>query len=369
MKRHLSFGWFGMFLVAFASVALAQTETPAEPSTDETTASTAATATSTAATATPAPPAAPPPTEVRSDEGTSSDASEAPPAPAWVDSDAGENATDTDASALTDFDATLRPHGRWVEDATYGTVWVPAREAVGPNFAPYVTGGHWALTPSGQWLWVSDYPFGWVVFHYGRWVYVPQLGWSWIPGRAYAPAWVVFRSSVYGDPYLGWAPLPPRYVWRHGRAVWLVRVPPAPYVFCATRWVFRPHVGSYVLRNRRRTRLLAERSRRYVPSRPGRVGPAGPNLEQARVAPSDAPKARITRTLRVPVRTRVASEPGAPPRRAPVRAAPKPKKRRKPKHKSAPPRKRKRVLPPKRKRGSYPFAPPRTPSKPLRRPR
>ena len=34
--------------------------------------------------------------------------------------------TDTDPSALTDFHQTLDSHGTWVDDPTYGTVWVPA---------------------------------------------------------------------------------------------------------------------------------------------------------------------------------------------------------------------------------------------------
>ena len=33
---------------------------------------------------------------------------------------------DTDPSALTDFHTALASHGTWVEDPTYGTVWVPS---------------------------------------------------------------------------------------------------------------------------------------------------------------------------------------------------------------------------------------------------
>jgi hypothetical protein len=304
----------------------------------------------------------------------------------WADPDATETVSDTDPAALTDFNAVLEPHGHWVEDETYGTVWVPHSSSVGSDFAPYVTRGHWALSPAGQWTWVSDYSFGWVVFHYGRWVYVQHLGWSWVPGRRYAPAWVVFRSSLYGDPYLGWAPLPPRYAWRRGRAVWLARVPPAPYVFCATRWVFHPSVGTHVLRNRQRTRALAERSRLYVPSRPTRVDRRSPNLDQARVAPGDRPSARVTRTLRAPVRTRVISKAtGA----APERASAAPPKRRPP-LKRRPPRKQPDTKPkkpdtkptqrtpepspkatpsPKVKRPAGGVVPRRAPAKPLRKKR
>ena len=35
-----------------------------------------------------------------------------------------------------------------------------------------------------------------------------RVGWFWVPGRRWAPAWVSWRQS---DDYLAWAPLPPSY--------------------------------------------------------------------------------------------------------------------------------------------------------------
>lgn len=169
---------------------------------------------------------------------------------------------DTDPSALRVFDAHLAPYGSWVEDAVFGRVWVPARTTVGEDFAPYVTAGRWTLSSAGHWIWLSDHPFGWVVFHYGRWVFSPALGWSWIPGRSYAPAWVVFRTAGYGDTYLGWAPLPPRYIWRSGRAVWLTHSPAAPYVFCPRLAAFEPQLPRYLVRQRDNAARLAMQSRR-----------------------------------------------------------------------------------------------------------
>jgi len=103
----------------------------------------------------------------------------------------------------------LDPYGNWVEDEKYGTVWVPNRDAVGEDFAPYVSAGHWALTEDGDWSWQSDYPFGGVVFHYGRWVWVPGTGWAWVAGRRYANAWVSWRVPTDNYAYVGWAPMPP----------------------------------------------------------------------------------------------------------------------------------------------------------------
>lgn len=91
---------------------------------------------------------------------------------------------DTDPSAITEFRAELSPYGQWVEDPVYGLVWIPSQDIVGADFAPYVTGGHWGMTAEGDWIWESDYPFGWATFHYGRWIWIPGRGWSWIAGVA-----------------------------------------------------------------------------------------------------------------------------------------------------------------------------------------
>src|SRR5688572_4419687 len=53
---------------------------------------------------------------------------------------------DTDPSALTEWKPVLDGHGRWVEDSTYGTVWVPSSTEVGEGFQPYVTAGHWTYS-------------------------------------------------------------------------------------------------------------------------------------------------------------------------------------------------------------------------------
>ena len=94
----------------------------------------------------------------------------------------------------------LSPHGRWVwVNGQY--VWVPNTNA---NWRPY-TDGRWVYTNRG-WTWVSNEPFGWATYHYGRWGYSHRIGWFWIPGTRWAPAWVSWRRS--GD-YIAWAPLPP----------------------------------------------------------------------------------------------------------------------------------------------------------------
>jgi len=235
----------------------------------------------------------------------------AAPAPAPAPA-SGTGYADTDPSALTEFEPELQPYGTWIEDPRYGVVWVPYARVVGPDFAPYVTSGHWAIAPDGDWMWVSDYPFGWVVFHYGRWVWVPGTGWAWIPGRQYAHAWVVWRVPADDSyAYVGWAPAPPTYVWYHGSAVVLYYVPPAPYVFCPSAYVFSYHVHRHIVVNRHRVYGIARHTRRYAPQRG--VARRAPGSRAARVPRDRVPATRTPANPRAVAaasrRTRSSSNP------------------------------------------------------------
>jgi hypothetical protein len=144
--------------------------------------------------------------------------------------------SDQDPSALADFNPALNAHGSWINNSAYGEVWVPNANEVGADFTPYVSGGHWVY--GDDYLWVSDYDWGWVPFHYGRWAYAGDLGsWAWVPGREYAPAWVDWRV---GDEYVGWAPTAPTYIWRGGLPVVLDTPPEAPFVYCPQAELFSP---------------------------------------------------------------------------------------------------------------------------------
>lgn len=104
------------------------------------------------------------------------------------------------------FYSDLQPYGRWVDEPNYGTCWVPS--GVAADWRPYWD-GHWVYTDFG-WTWVSDEPWGWAVYHYGRWFDDPEYGWVWVPGNTWGPAWVDWRWS---DECVGWAPLPPEAGW------------------------------------------------------------------------------------------------------------------------------------------------------------
>jgi hypothetical protein len=104
--------------------------------------------------------------------------------------------------AESDFYEPLTPHGEWVVVGSYGRCWRPARVEVG--WRPYCN-GNWQRTDAG-WYWVSDEPWGWATYHYGRWDFNAEFGWFWVPQIVWAPAWVSWHE---GGGYIGWAPLSP----------------------------------------------------------------------------------------------------------------------------------------------------------------
>ncbi len=136
-----------------------------------------------------------------------------------------------DASSYNTFYRKLEPHGAWFETDNYGYVWQPAEAESASNWRPY-TNGRWVYTDAG-WTWASDEPYGWATYHYGRWTRLRGVGWVWVPGDQWAPAWVSWRTS---DDYVGWAPLPPEARFERGRGIqrWAdsyYEIGPDQYVF------------------------------------------------------------------------------------------------------------------------------------------
>ena len=190
-----------------------------------------------------------------------------------------ENYADTNPSALTDFRAALDPYGSWQEDPTYGTVWVPSENVVGSDFSPYVTGGQWAY--GDDYVWMSDYAWGWAPFHYGRWAYLNDRGWGWIPGRRYAGAWVSWRVGEGG--YVGWGAMPPTWGWRNGAAVGMGPSRPRPTASPTRASSSLPSVGEHVLSGPQVAGIAAHTqptspqtpasTRRLAPASSGRLPP------------------------------------------------------------------------------------------------
>jgi hypothetical protein len=236
----------------------------------------------------------PPPPDFRAEPPRPSD--EQSPAAVVEDAEPSEDEyedADSQRRAVGEFSPHLSPYGYWVDDSVYGRVWVPNRSVVGSNFRPYVSGGHWELTADDDWLWVSDYPFGWVTFHYGRWAWLSGgLGWGWVPGYVYSPAWVDFRVGSSG--YVGWGPVPPYSVWRGGVFVSLGVRRPIPYIFCPTTYVFSAGLPRYVVYDRYRARSIAAQTYRYRPRYvAGSVRVRGPSPREARIPNRYVPTRRV----------------------------------------------------------------------------
>jgi len=140
----------------------------------------------------------------------------------------------------------LSPYGRWIQRGSYGWVWEPTRVAVG--WRPY-TQGHWVNTDYG-WTWISEEPWGWATYHYGRWLADQEYGWLWVPGNEWGPAWVSFQE---GGGYLGWAPLPPSVGFRAGIGIQIgglslsAGIDPYAYSFVPEREFLNERVATVIL--------------------------------------------------------------------------------------------------------------------------
>lgn len=138
-------------------------------------------------------------------------------------------------SGYSTFYTKLEPYGGWIETSDYGYVWQPRETESSRSWRPY-TNGRWVYTDAG-WTWISEEPFGWATYHYGRWTRLRGIGWVWVPGNQWAPAWVSWRKS---NDYVGWAPLPPeaRFDQQTGIHNWsdsYYDIGPDQYCFVPTR--------------------------------------------------------------------------------------------------------------------------------------
>jgi hypothetical protein len=152
------------------------------------------------------------------------------------------------------FHQRLSPYGRWETHASYGEVWRPR---VAAGWRPYTT-GHWVYTDYG-WTWAADESWGWAPFHYGRWYQDASLGWGWVPGNVWAPAWVDWRN---GGGYVGWAALPPEAGFSTGVGVSFggfdlnAALVPSYYCFVPERSILEPRLGTFLVSPTRNVEIL-----------------------------------------------------------------------------------------------------------------
>jgi hypothetical protein len=106
-------------------------------------------------------------------------------------------------------DASLAVSAEAVTGATAGAeagvaVEVEAEEEVAvPEYTPYEN-GQWVDSDAGWYFHASTEPEE-ITSHYGRWTFTTSLGWVWLPGSVWAPAWVDWRED---ETYVAWTPVP-----------------------------------------------------------------------------------------------------------------------------------------------------------------
>jgi len=88
------------------------------------------------------------------------------------------------------------------EDPDYKEIWVPETNK-DPEWKPYQD-GKWQDYENNTYIWISNEPFGYIAYHFGRWQWHPELGWYWIPTYEWGPAWVSWYHSTQ---YVFWTPL------------------------------------------------------------------------------------------------------------------------------------------------------------------
>jgi hypothetical protein len=156
----------------------------------------------------------------------------------------------------------LAAYGRWTNDASYGTVWVPY--AVAPGWAPYRT-GRWTWADHYGWTWIGAEPWGWAPYHYGRWFHDGRNGWCWVPARSvvpWSPALVTFLTfgggPGLGFDTIGWlplAPFEPFAPWWGAGGTTIVNVtnvyPYAPHRWQHPHWANLAHGGATGIPKRR----------------------------------------------------------------------------------------------------------------------
>lgn len=110
---------------------------------------------------------------------------------------------------------------------------------VAASYVPY-TNGQWVNTDAG-WYFQAPTPYEETVHHYGRWAYSPSVGWVWVPGRVWSPAWVDWRED---DEYVAWSPLAPGVYLTDNRII----EPPIyedRYIIVEKRYFVEPEIYKY----------------------------------------------------------------------------------------------------------------------------
>ena len=99
----------------------------------------------------------------------------------------------------------LNYYGSYFMAPGYGYAWQPygfANSMLG--FDPYSMGA-WIFSPGLGYSFASQYPWGWLPYHYGSWAFLGGgIGWAWIPGGGYGSGW--YGNGFHATPVVTKAP-------------------------------------------------------------------------------------------------------------------------------------------------------------------
>ena len=144
----------------------------------------------------------------------------------------------------------LNYYGNFFMANGYGYVWQPYGFANSMlEWDPYSSGA-WMFSPGLGYTFASQYPWGWLPYHYGSWAFLGGgIGWAWIPGGGYSNDW--YNSRFQATPVVatpsGWTAAIP--TWRRpiseatvmvGKAlssIIPVDAPPLTPLFAHIAWV------------------------------------------------------------------------------------------------------------------------------------
>lgn len=156
-------------------------------------------------------------------------------------------------------------YGEWVWNSLYGFVWKPyySQKYPGGNWQPYVHGS-WSSFDN-QLFWVPAEPWGWVPYHLGVWIWDKDVGWIWIPGDAFAPAWVTWEFFAGYHMWKPWS----LYDWYYGSSSY------GQEGYYGTLWAYYPTDDRSIPRQRKKEPLktirkdqLQEKKKNGIPPEP-----------------------------------------------------------------------------------------------------
>jgi hypothetical protein len=155
-------------------------------------------------------------------------------------------------------------YGEWKWSPLYGFVWKPyySRNYPTGEWQPYMHGSWTSF--DNQLFWVPEEPWGWAPYHLGVWMWDKDIGWIWIPGDAFAPAWVTWEFCAG---YYMWKPWS-MYDWYYSSLNY------SRYGYYGDPWSYYPDYGQVPLPGQKaplrtiKKEQLKDEKRTGIPQKP-----------------------------------------------------------------------------------------------------